>query len=198
MASPLSRLRPDPPSETREPRVIEVADRDAHTAFEALSAETSHQVYAELCAEPGTPSALADRMDTSLQNLNYHLGKLEDADLIERAGTRYSDRGREMTIYAPRHDPLVFTGDPESRRSLAAELPRVLSAVAIVAGIGLIGQWAAYSTGLVDGATTVGAAGGGETAFSPTVLLFEPAVLIFLGALLAGLVVLLTGRREER
>lgn len=195
MASPLSKLRPDPPSDARNPRVIEVADTEAHTAFDALSAETSHRVYAQLCTEPATPSALAERMDTSLQNLDYHLGKLEDAGLIEPAGTRYSDRGREMTIYAPRHDPLVFTGDPDARQSLAAELPRVLSAVAIVAGIGLIGQWAAYSTGFLTGAaTTVGAAGTSQPSLTPTVLLFEPAVLVFLGALLAGLVVLLTSR----
>lgn len=195
MASPLPDLRPDPPEDSREPRVIEVAGPEAHTTFEALSAETSHTIYAELCQEPATPSDLQDRTGVSLQNLSYHLEKLENAGLIEAAGSRYSDRGREMTVYAPRHDPLVFTGDPESRRSLTTELPRILSTVAVVAGLGLLGQWAAYASGLLEGpATTVGPAGTAGTGFSPTVLLFEPAVLIFLGALLAGLIYLVAGR----
>lgn len=191
MASPISKLPPSQVEPAGESRVIDISDDEAHQTFTALSSETSHRLYALLCEEPATASELAERIDTSLQNLNYHIDKLEESGLIESAGTQYSSRGREMTVYAPRHDPLVFTGDADSERSLRAELPRILSSVAIVAGLGLVGQWAARATELFGQTpSSVGPAGAGASPTTPTTILLQPAVLLTLGALLTGLVVL--------
>lgn len=191
MASPISKLRPTAVEPASESRIIDISEEEAHETFTALASETSHRLYALLCEEPATASELSDRMDTSLQNLSYHIDKLEASGLIEAVGTRYSSRGREMTVYAPRHDPLVFTGDADSERSLRTELPRILSSVAIVAGVGLLGQWAAQVTGLFQRTPgSVGPAGIGASPTNPTTLLFQPGVLLALGALLMGLVVL--------
>lgn len=191
MTSPLSKLPPSPVEPDSESRVIDIAEEEAQETFTALASETSHRLYALLCEEPATASELAERMDTSLQNLSYHIDKLEESGLIEAAGTRYSSRGREMTVYAPRHDPLVFTGDADSERSLRTELPRILSGVAVVTGLGLIGQWAARATGLLEQTPgSVGPAGIGASPTAPTALLVQPGVLVGVGALLMGLLVL--------
>ena len=165
---------------------MDVTGDSADRTFEALGAETTRRVYAALCREPATPSDLADRLDTSLQNLSYHLDKLESAELVTDAGVQYSSRGREMTVYAPRHDPLVVAGDAAARRSLADAVPRILGSVAVVAGLGLLGQWVVRSAGL--SADSAGPAGLGATGGAVPVL-FQPAVLVFLGALLAAVLV---------
>ncbi|MFB6361226.1 MAG: ArsR/SmtB family transcription factor [Halobacteriales archaeon] len=81
----------------------------AESVFEALGSETARSILAALEDDPATASDLADRVETSLQNVQYHLGNLEAADLVAEVGTWYSSRGTEMTVYAPTFDRLEFT-----------------------------------------------------------------------------------------
>lgn len=188
MSNPLAKLSPGREEPSPDPWVMDVTGESADRTFETLGAETTRRVYAALCREPATPSELAERLDTSLQNLSYHLDKLEEADLIVDSGVRYSSRGREMTVYAPRHDPLVVAGDADARRSLADAVPRVLGSVAVVAGLGLLAQWALRTTTLAGPADSVGPAGLGASGGAVPFLL-QPAVLAFLAALLAAVLV---------
>ncbi|MEF8915674.1 ArsR/SmtB family transcription factor [Natronomonas sp.] len=194
MSSPLTRIQPGTVDASEETRVFELDDEEAHDVFDTFSSETTRRLYASLCIEPATPSELASELDASLQNLNYHLDKLQEAGLIREAGTRYSSRGHEMTVYAPRHDPLVFTGTTETKSTLRTELPRVLGGLAVVSGVGLLGQWLLRQANVIGpGAGNVGTAGTDAAANGSTPLLgllFEPAVLLVLGAVLMALVML--------
>lgn len=193
MASPLTDIQPGSIDADEESRVLEMDDEEAHAVLDTFASETTRTVYAALCVEPATPSELAEELDVSLQNLSYHLDKLEAADLVQPSGTRYSSRGHEMTVYAARADPLVFTGDADSKTTLRAELPRVLGGVAVVSGVGLLGQWALQRAGVLVGGDNVGTASVETSAesLSPLVsLLFEPAVLLLVGACLMAAVVL--------
>jgi predicted ArsR family transcriptional regulator len=58
--------------------------------------------------QPKTASEVADTVDTSLQNVNYHLNNLTDCNLIEVADTLYSDQGKEMKVYSPTSEALVL------------------------------------------------------------------------------------------
>jgi DNA-binding transcriptional ArsR family regulator len=92
---------------------------EAGTVFESLSSATAQSIVAELASDPATTAALADRVDTSIQNASYHLSRLEEADLVTVVGTRYSEKGREMKLYAPTVSSLVIggrtgTGDEET------------------------------------------------------------------------------------
>lgn len=63
---------------------------------------------------PAAASEVARRVGTSVQNAQYHLDNLVDAGFVETVGTRYSERGREMTVYAPTDNPLTMVlGDAE-------------------------------------------------------------------------------------
>ncbi|MDY6764090.1 MAG: helix-turn-helix domain-containing protein [Halobacteria archaeon] len=109
-------------SETRikhkeEPRVIEVDSGDAGDVFNALSSDMARKILAQLYEEPGTSSEIADRVDTSLQNVRYHIGKLEEAGLIETVDTWYSSKGKEMNVYAPSNGPVVLLADEASRKT---------------------------------------------------------------------------------
>jgi DNA-binding transcriptional ArsR family regulator len=114
---------PDPDG----PRVLDVDGADADRAFDALSSETARTILQCIYEEPRTPTEVREEVGTSLQNVHYHLDKLEDADLIEPAGTGYSEKGNEMTVYAPASEAVVlFAGREHDRSRLRDLLDRVL------------------------------------------------------------------------
>jgi DNA-binding transcriptional ArsR family regulator len=67
----------------------------------------------ELYDSPRTKSELADRVETSLQNVTYHVDKLHDAGLVTVIDQWYSEKGNEMDVYAPSNGPLVVVGGGE-------------------------------------------------------------------------------------
>ena len=217
----MARLLPSTPdlsaAEEPAPRVIGLDGDDADDLLGAISSETARELLIALHDEPAAPSELADRVDTSLQNAQYHLGKLADAGMIEVIDTVYSEKGREMKVYAPADRPLVVVaGREEQTRSLRSAVTRLLGAAAVLAVASLLVQTALRGfplAGRTGGATggDAGAAGGGdggggvsvaeatptpaktEAAGSagglPLDLLAEPGVLFFVGGLAVLLVV---------
>jgi DNA-binding transcriptional ArsR family regulator len=127
--------RPDPPSEEdKEPRVVGLDSDEVSDLLSAISSETARTMLSALHDEPATPSELADRVDTSIQNAQYHLGKLEDADLIEPGGTAYSEKGREMTVYTPADRALVVVaGGEDDTSGLQSVLAQLLGGLGVVA-----------------------------------------------------------------
>ncbi len=124
-----------------EPRVIGLDSDDADDLIGVLSSSTAREVLTALHDEPATPSQLADAVDTSLQNTQYHLEKLEDADIIEVVDTAYSAKGREMKVYAPADQPLVvFAGGSEQSTGLKAAISRLLGAFGLLAAGSLLVQ----------------------------------------------------------
>ncbi|MFC6992937.1 ArsR/SmtB family transcription factor [Haladaptatus sp. GCM10025707] len=126
------------------PRVIGVDSEDADALLGALSSETARRILTELHDEPAHPSALAARIDSSLQNVQYHLERLESAGAISVVDTIYSEKGREMKVYAPADKPLViFAGREQETGGLRNAVARLFSGVAILAGASLAVQaWA--------------------------------------------------------
>jgi DNA-binding transcriptional ArsR family regulator len=100
-----------------EPRVIGVDSEEADDVLAALSAATARKLLAELNETPAPPGELAERVDTSLQNVQYHLEKLEAAGAVAVVDTVYSEKGREMDVYAPANQPLVICAGGEQETS---------------------------------------------------------------------------------
>jgi DNA-binding transcriptional ArsR family regulator len=147
--------------QSAEPRVIGVDSDDAEDLLGALSSDTARELLAALHEDPATPSDLADAVDTSLQNAQYHLGKLEDADVIQVVDTVYSEKGREMTVYAPADRPLVvFAGDEEKTTGLESALSRLLGAFGAL-GLLSVAIQQVYGDGV---GALFGLAGGGSDA----------------------------------
>jgi len=91
-------------------RVLPLDDDDAARLIACLSADTARSILSALHDDPATASELADAADTSLQNARHHLDNLQDTDLVRVVGTRYSVKGREMNVYAPRDSVVVCVG----------------------------------------------------------------------------------------
>jgi DNA-binding transcriptional ArsR family regulator len=181
----MSRLLPSLPDATpeeREPRVVGVDDDEADDLIAALGSETARAILSTLHDRPATKSEIAEEVDTSLQNVQYHLSRLDEADLVDVVDTAYSEKGREMDVYAAADEPLVlFAGGPEESTGIKTALMRLLG------GYGLIGLAAvaaqrllavgsltdprgSASGGDVGTATTAGGDGGaGDGADGPTI-----------------------------
>ncbi|MFC4357019.1 ArsR/SmtB family transcription factor [Halobium salinum] len=155
--------------ETDEPRVVGVDSDAADDLLAALSSRTARRALTELHEEPATPARLAERVDTSLQNVQYHLGKLEDAGLVEVADTVYSEKGREMKVYAPADRALVVVaGREEETTGLKATLKRLLGSVGVLGIASLLVDRLLSPGGFWPFAAGGGASGGSDGDAAPT------------------------------
>ncbi|VTT87886.1 Transcriptional regulator, ArsR family [Halorubrum sp. DM2] len=175
----MSRLLPSLPDATpeeREPRVVGVDDDEADDLIAALGSETARAILSTLHDRPATKSELADEVDTSLQNVQYHLSRLDDADLVDVVDTAYSEKGREMDVYAAADEPLVlFAGGSEESTGIKTALMRLLGGYGLIGlaavaaqrllAVGSLGgsRFTARSGGGDAGTTTGGDGGGGPT-----------------------------------
>lgn len=173
-------------------RVLDVEGEETDDVLDALSSDTSRALFRELFEEPGPPSEIAERVDTSVQNVNYHLTNLQDAGLVEAIDTRYSEKGNEMNVYGPAADPIVLIGDaaaanPTALRDALADWATGVATLALVsvavqlAFDRLVGT---TGTGFFEPSALGAADWPGGAAFASVVA--SPGVLFFVG----GLVVL--------
>lgn len=191
-----------------DPRVVGLDDDEAGEVLAALSSETARRLLATLHDDPDSASGLADRADTSLQNAQYHLGRMRDAGLVEVVDTIYSEKGREMKVYAAADRPLVvFAGgdSADERGGLRERLRSLLGAVGALVGASAVVEYAlrdgpwldlglAASGGASDGGGgSVGVASTEATQAAGQAAGLPPGLLFFCGGLLALLVVVGVG-----
>ena len=175
--------RPDVQADQEgELRLLGFDDETTDAVLDAISSETARAILGEIHNEPQTPSELAEQTDTSLQNVSYHLEKLEAADLIQVAGTQYSEKGREMKVYGPADEPLVmFVGTDERKLSFRRLLKRFIGATSLLAVLSILLH--SLIEGGIPYVSFTGAGGdgaGGAEVVEPTLPL---ATAIFLGGL---------------
>lgn len=139
----MNRLLPFQSSSRPEPgdgsRIVAIDDDAAGQVFEALSSDMTRDVLAAIYDTPGTASEIADATDTSIQNVKYHLTKLQDANLIEVADTWYSEQGNEMKVYAPTNESVVMlAGDETTRTSIRETLSRLIGVLGMIGIISIL------------------------------------------------------------
>jgi DNA-binding transcriptional ArsR family regulator len=188
--SRISRLLRNPSAESikqnreQDPDVMAIDDDAADAVFSALSSVTAREILTTVYDQPRAASEIADEVETSLQNVNYHLNRLSDSGVIEVVETWYSEQGTEMKVYAPTNEALVlFAGDDLNRSSLLDVIKRLVGFVGIFALVSLIVDRVvrpvSQSTSMVVG----GEGSGGSLAYT-----LPPGILFFLGSLFALLV----------
>jgi DNA-binding transcriptional ArsR family regulator len=119
--------RAEPAERPDTAKVLDVSGEEASATFDALGSETARRIMAAVYEQPRTPVEIHEEVGTSLQNVHYHLDKLEEADLLKPAGVGYSEKGNEMTVYAPASEAVVlFAGEERERSRLERLVGRVL------------------------------------------------------------------------
>lgn len=171
-----------PDSAERDPDVIAIDDEAADEVFSALSSTTARSVLSTLHEQPRTASEIASEVDTSLQNVNYHLEKLGDSGLVEVVDGRYSDQGREMKVYAPTNKTLVlFAGDDLQRPTLLELVEQLVGFVSLFALASFLVDRLVSS---ISPDSSYVFASGGATGGQTEVVL-QPGMLFFLGCVFA-------------
>lgn len=165
--------------ETNRPRVIHIDSDSARQTIKAISSETARKILAVLHSDPRPPSQVANAVDTSIANVNYHLDNLQQADLVANVDTWYSDKGREMTVYAPTDDPIVLSGTEDGTGQVQSLLKGVGAAVLLLAVASLLVNWVVTEllvsperTAIIRKATPAGAIQGVNLTPVPPGLLF--------------------------
>ncbi|MDG5777751.1 winged helix-turn-helix domain-containing protein [Haloarculaceae archaeon H-GB2-1] len=131
-------LRGEAEQSPGSPRVLDLDDEATAEALSALSSETARSILQVLYESPRTAPEIREEVGTSLQNVHYHLEKLQDADLVQPAGTGYSEKGNEMTVFAPASRAVVlFAGQEQDGSRLRQFLSRLLGAVGVLAAASL-------------------------------------------------------------
>lgn len=87
---------------------LTISDDSESETLQALSSGTAQSILGTLGSKPKTASEIAERVDTSIQNVHYHLIQLETNGLVESVDTCYSAKGREMTVYGLAAEELVI------------------------------------------------------------------------------------------
>ncbi|GAA0232863.1 ArsR/SmtB family transcription factor [Halobaculum roseum] len=208
MASPIERLRGRTARPATESRVIDLAGEESEDVLDALATGTRRQLYLSLFDSTATTSELAERVDTSVQNVHHHVSVLRDVGLVEPIDTVYSEKGNEMTVYGPASDPLVLVGDHRHVGSDDVSLADLGAGVGLLALASVVVQWAAErvwtQVSTVPGAVGTASYADGGSSLVATIAWFvfevvEPGVLFFVaGLLVAVLVSLASGGDRTR
>ncbi|WP_241211145.1 ArsR/SmtB family transcription factor [Halorubrum lacusprofundi] len=134
--------RPSTRVDDQNPKLVEINDDSAEKIFKSLSSESARSMFDLLYEEPQTASDIAKSLDMSVQNAKYHLDKLEEAGLIEIIDIWYSDRGREMNVYAPTSSSIIlFAGNSNEKRSLRKILKQSLGITGILGIASFLFGW---------------------------------------------------------
>lgn len=104
-------------AQTDDPSILYVDDERTAAVVSALASESGLAIFRSLTETAMTPSEVAAEREVTVQNAMYHLSNLEDAGLIEVIDTCYSEKGREMDLYAATSDPKVLVLASESDES---------------------------------------------------------------------------------
>lgn len=191
MSGLIDRLQPRTATASERPRVLDVDSDETAEVMDALSSATRRDVLGALFERPETASGVATELDTSVQNTHYHLTALREAGLVEAVGERYSEKGAEMTVYAPANDPIVLVGDPERRSVVRRSMNDLVAGLGLLALGALLVQWGAerllrspVGGGAVEPAEWTPSAGAGEAVGWFVFDLVEPGVLFFFGAII--------------
>lgn len=179
-------LRSPVEDDAGEPRILDIQTDDADAVFGALSSETARRVYGLVADEPRTASDIADELDSSIQNIRYHLDNLKEAGLVEVVDVWYSSRGSEMDVYGTVDGPLVvMAGDDETGVEVRDALKTVVGGSAAFGLVGLLINYLTRPT--PEQGTQVGAMGQEAASTGLDWIVALPGLLFALG----GVIVLL-------
>lgn len=186
-------------------RVLALEDEAADDVLDAVASDNGRSALRAVFEEPSTPSEIADCVGTSVQNVHYHVSNLREAGLVEPVDTVYSEKGKEMTVYGPTADPLVFVGDEGRTPRIERSLTSVVGGFALLGVASLFVQWGAER---LVGAGGRGSSAVGPASWSPGTTrpvetvgwvvfeVVEPGVLFFVAGLVAAALVLALADRR--
>jgi len=133
---------------------------DSKRVSQVLSNDTARRILEVLAEAPLSASEVAARLGLPLTTVQYNINKLLDAGLVRVERTKYSEKMREVKIYAPARKLVVIVPEQAraDRRSVIEALKRYLGMLT-AAGVAALLLDAIVTTRLEQGLKRMGEEG---------------------------------------
>ncbi|WP_424358617.1 ArsR/SmtB family transcription factor [Methanocella sp. MCL-LM] len=104
---------------------------------QTIANDTARKILELLAETPMSTSNIAKRLDIPLTTAQYNIEKLMEAGLVVIEKTKYSEKGREVKLYAPAKRMIVLVPKTATSQSLIDALKKyfVLLPIALVASL---------------------------------------------------------------
>lgn len=96
---------------------------------QVISNDTARQIIELLADAPLSASDIAERLQAPLTTITYNLENLESVGLIKVEKIKYSEKGREVKIYAPVRKLIVVVPEKTDRKSVADMLRKYMGVI---------------------------------------------------------------------
>ncbi len=96
---------------------------------QVISNDMARKIIELLADTPLSASDIAERLQTPLTTIVYNLENLESVGLIKIEKIKYSEKGREVKIYAPVRKLIVVVPEKTDRKSIADILRKYVGVV---------------------------------------------------------------------
>jgi predicted transcriptional regulator len=96
---------------------------------QVISNDTARQVIELLADAPLSASDIAERLHSPISTIVYNLENLEDVGLIKVDKIKYSEKGREVKIYAPVRKLIVVVPEKTDRKSVTDLLRKYMGVI---------------------------------------------------------------------
>ena len=119
--------------------ILPLNDKNSKRISQIISNDTARNILEAIASEPLSTSEIAEKLRIPLSTVQYNLEKLNDAGLAKVERTKYSEKMKEVKIYAPQRKFVVIVPEKTDRKNVIATLKRYLTVVFFaVAGSGII------------------------------------------------------------
>ncbi len=106
---------------------------------QVISNDTARQIIELLADAPLSASDISDRLKAPLTTVTYNLENLESVGLVKIERIKYSEKGREVKIYAPVKKHIIVVPEKTDRKSLTDVIRKYVGVVlAAVLASGMI------------------------------------------------------------
>ncbi len=96
---------------------------------QVISNDTAREVIELLADAPLSASDIAERLKIPLTTVAYNLENLENVGLVRIEKIKYSEKGREVKIYAPVKKLIVVVPEKTDRKSVAQVLRKYMGTI---------------------------------------------------------------------
>ena len=96
---------------------------------QVISNDTARQIIELLADEPLSASDIAEHLKAPLTTITYNLENLESVGLVKVEKIKYSEKGREVKIYAPVRKLIVVVPEKTDKKSVADVLRKYIGVI---------------------------------------------------------------------
>jgi DNA-binding transcriptional ArsR family regulator len=119
--------------------ILPLNDKNSKKISQIISNDTARNILEAIASKPLSASELAEKLRIPLSTVQYNLEKLSNAGLVKVERTKYSEKMKEVKIYAPQRKFVVIVPEKTNRKDVIATLKRYLTVIFFaVAGSGII------------------------------------------------------------